>query len=105
MHLTKCIKWSNFEAAGLVEYTKWASSTLTSKVVGISRFPNTTRPYILNYKIYNNITKKFNEIKQIIKLTDDTSIFITGIRSLQLFPSTASCFLSLLFFASSSSKN
>lgn len=50
LHFTKCIKWSNLEAAGLVEYTKWASSTLTSKVVGMSRLPNTTRPYIYNVK-------------------------------------------------------
>lgn len=51
-----------------MEYTKWASSTLTSKVVGMSRLPNTTRPYIYNEKSYTLrtqtmiLTKKNNII-------------------------------------------
>lgn len=63
LHLTKCIKWSNLEAAGLVEYTKWASSTLTNKVVGISRLPNTTLPYVLDYNNKQNYLLNIFKIK------------------------------------------
>lgn len=41
LHFVKCMNRSKVLTAGFVEYTKWDSSTVTLKVVGTKRFPNT----------------------------------------------------------------